>query len=373
VLNALAAAYWFARQDNLSAAEFIAGLVEEGYRRTPDSIEQHLASLEQQWQVDHLVLGDCESGTTEGATEYTTLDVCRESDVIVMPTGVAPAEYQTLVCLLHAHVRILTNSEEAHSVASNLFHHLRPLDPAAFERTAAVASFVVEPVAEGWSIGLLGEPSHVGDSLGPLLHGQLMLHAYQRTRSFAGFHAGAVSMDDRCVLLPGASGSGKSSLVAGLMQAGFGYCTDELAVIDEDDMQLLPCPINIGLKEGVWSALDYVIPQLKHLPIWERDDGQRVRYLQPNESCVQFADQLKDVAAIVFPHYQASFGEQALLQPIDSGDALRRLTEAGYHLDQTISPEWVAQMVGWLPTVPCYTLDYSDTESAVEAVGAVLL
>ena len=45
-------------------------------------------------------------------------------------------------------------------------------------------------------------------------------------------HAGAVVWRGRAILLPGRSGCGKSSLVAALLDAGAGYLSDELALVD---------------------------------------------------------------------------------------------------------------------------------------------
>ena len=46
-------------------------------------------------------------------------------------------------------------------------------------------------------------------------------------------HAGVVGYEDRAILLPGPSFSGKSTLTAGLVRAGATYYSDEYAVLDE--------------------------------------------------------------------------------------------------------------------------------------------
>jgi hypothetical protein len=46
-------------------------------------------------------------------------------------------------------------------------------------------------------------------------------------------HAGAVEWKGRCIVLPGASGAGKTSLVVALVRAGAAYCSDEYAVLDD--------------------------------------------------------------------------------------------------------------------------------------------
>jgi hypothetical protein len=47
-------------------------------------------------------------------------------------------------------------------------------------------------------------------------------------------HAAAVELDDRRILLPGPSGTGKSTLVAWLDQYGFGCHSDEMVIVSHD-------------------------------------------------------------------------------------------------------------------------------------------
>jgi len=72
--------------------------------------------------------------------------------------------------------------------------------------------------------------------------------AARQTGDYLLFHAGAVSMDGQGVVLPGASGTGKTTLVAGLVVAGFDYLSDEAAAIDPISGLLHPYPKALTLK-----------------------------------------------------------------------------------------------------------------------------
>src|SRR5215831_7805531 len=61
-------------------------------------------------------------------------------------------------------------------------------------------------------------------------HLQLTVAEYAPRRIFV--HAGVVAWKESAILIPGASYSGKSSLVAELLRAGATYYSDEYAVID---------------------------------------------------------------------------------------------------------------------------------------------
>lgn len=67
-------------------------------------------------------------------------------------------------------------------------------------------------------------------------------------------HAGAVSTPrGGGVLLLGDSGAGKTTLVAALVQEGYGFLSDEAGVIDPDDYTLRPWPRPLGLTPGAQS------------------------------------------------------------------------------------------------------------------------
>jgi hypothetical protein len=75
--------------------------------------------------------------------------------------------------------------------------------------------------------------------------------AFRGTGDFLLIHAGAVATPSGAgVLLPGASGAGKTSLVAGLVRAGFSYLSDEAGVIDPVTRKLFPFPRALSLKAG---------------------------------------------------------------------------------------------------------------------------
>lgn len=69
------------------------------------------------------------------------------------------------------------------------------------------------------------EALHVMESL---MHGQVAAEA----QKYLFVHAGVVAWNGRAILIPGRSFSGKSSLVAALIEAGATYLSDEYAVLD---------------------------------------------------------------------------------------------------------------------------------------------
>jgi hypothetical protein len=75
-------------------------------------------------------------------------------------------------------------------------------------------------------------------------------------------HAAAAERDGAVVVLPGDQGSGKSTLVAGLLRRGYRYVTDEALAIDTATGRLRPYPKALSLEEGSWPLFPEMIPDL---------------------------------------------------------------------------------------------------------------
>lgn len=67
-------------------------------------------------------------------------------------------------------------------------------------------------------------------------------------------HGAALASGERCVVISGASGSGKSSLAWCMSHSGFDYLSDELAPIDPCKLQIEPYPHALCLKNAPLSG-----------------------------------------------------------------------------------------------------------------------
>ena len=204
----------------------------------------------------------------------------------------------------------------------------------------------------------------------PMVHANLLLAAYRHSDCVAGLHAAAVARGEHCILMPGISGSGKSTLTAALLAHGFEYCTDDLVLLTGDPIHLRAFPMRIGLKSGTWRALETRWPEISSLPVHRRADGKFIRYFLP-QKCLgsQAGPGTYEPTCIVFPRYREDAGCD--LRRIGSGDALMRLTEAGYDLPNRLDRQVVSTLVDWLSATPCYELDYSPLDQAIDAMSAI--
>jgi len=91
-----------------------------------------------------------------------------------------------------------------------------------------------------------------GDSayqLAYILMNEVLYHCIDSNDTHHALHAGGVSGNNACMILPGESGSGKSSLTAWLISHGFEYLTDELVFLG-DDGSVTPLTRPVSLKGG---------------------------------------------------------------------------------------------------------------------------
>ncbi|MHB1414175.1 MAG: hypothetical protein ACYC1C_02890 [Chloroflexota bacterium] len=174
-------------------------------------------------------------------------------------------------------------------------------------------------------------------------------------------HAGAVAAGERAILFPGASGQGKSTLVAALCLAGFAYMSDELSVINMESLLLLPFLKAIGLKDGGWkvltAAFDTPSPALKATP----SDGVTVRYLPgPNPRSTP-----TPIRFVLMLDRQP--GRSASFVPAPRAQALVELAKHSLNLPRH-GRKGVEALARVVEGADCYTLTYGDLREAVTTV-----
>ena len=80
----------------------------------------------------------------------------------------------------------------------------------------------------------------------------ILFHCISENASHHALHAGAVCVGNHGIILPGASGRGKSTLTALLCQQGFSYLTDELIFLaDDGKMTPFTRPFNLKTREPI--------------------------------------------------------------------------------------------------------------------------
>jgi hypothetical protein len=204
--------------------------------------------------------------------------------------------------------------------------------------------------------------------LGPVVKGALWQSAVNAHDFLFYIHAGVVGTGERCVLLPAAPGSGKSSLTAALVHKGFRYFSDEVALIERGSFLVPPMPMALCVKSTGWDVIARYHPEIGALDTHERMDGKVVRYVPPPAGAIQQTPAL--VSHIIFPRYDKDAASE--LKPIARSDALRRLMVECLALRQRLTPVNIGEFINWIAGIDCYILTFSSLDEASELVSQVM-
>jgi len=204
------------------------------------------------------------------------------------------------------------------------------------------------------------------DEIAPLMNAHILVTSLSEVDCLSVFHAGVVCDEDGVILLSAGSGSGKSTLTAALMCAEKQYFTDELAILTHSK-KIRPAPGCTGLKQGAWQVIEEFFPSIHELTTHQRQDDKVVKYLPP--LAMPSATQLKNgepVKAIVFPNYSPQ--HETNLIKLSAADALVKITDAGYHSNQSLSHKSVENLIEWIQEIPAYELSMNDLSEAVAII-----
>jgi HprK-related kinase A len=137
---------------------------------------------------------------------------------------------------------------------------------------------------------------------GPLLEWGLNWTIATEMNGYLLIHAAVAARKELAVIMPAPPGSGKTTLAAGLMAAGWRVLSDEFAVIDPHDGLIRPCLKALSLKEG---AIDLLEARAGNHLLSDRYATPKgtVTLMRPSAASVQAIDKAARVRWIVVPRY----------------------------------------------------------------------
>jgi hypothetical protein len=208
------------------------------------------------------------------------------------------------------------------------------------------------------------------DQLAPIVKSLVWQTALRDHPFLLDLHAGVIGNGTACVIFPAAPGSGKSTLTASLVHAGFEYFSDEVALLRESTFEVYPMPLAICVKTTGVEALADRFPELRGLAIHRRGDGKDVIYLPPPRTSLPATSDSRPVAAIVFPRYAA--GAPTHFSALAKVDSIKRVMDECLVVTPPLDVVKVDALVRWIEKTPCYSLSYGSNAEAVEVVRSML-
>jgi hypothetical protein len=355
--NTSAAIIWCFLGEGVPPAKVVEGLVDRFGLDEPTA-EQYVGDVIRQWRSWRLLDG------SESATPASLPDKATDAaSSVAAGTSAIPAVVRSYR-LLDSIFTVRYATETLYRRADPVLRHFTVQTPA-----PARLVFDLIPIKRGYVLMEAGRSVERCDTLRQvtaMTKARLVYRALERCADFCAIHAGAARRGERCMLLAGESGTGKSTLLAGLMSEGFELLADDTAVLTRT-LAVRPMPCSICLKTGAWDALAVRFPGLARTAIHDRPDGQTVRYLLPPEYAVVDAEVRAPVGWIVFPRYDPKI--PTALHPLGKNTALRRLLPCFMPLGGRLEAAEVERLVRWIADVPCYELHHSSLNEAVVLLG----
>jgi hypothetical protein len=245
----------------------------------------------------------------------------------------------------------------------NVFRDLAVTDGGSSPVVFEVLHGGAAPPANPWGVWCDGEPRAmtVADSyvLVYLLWeiGRLL---FDRTGDRLHLHGAALVRNGRAVVLAGRSHAGKSTLAGWLTHRGWGFLTDEAALVDPATLIVSPFwrPINVRRPGPLDSILGEAPPA-------RPEDSE---LLVPASTIGALAP-AAPVAGIAFPSFAPN--EPAALSPVSPAAALVELTQhfPGLIADGRAGFRRLARLV---EAVPAYILSFHDLDDAEQALRTLV-
>lgn len=362
-LNKTAAFILSGLQDGMAPPELPAALVAQGYAPAGEAetwVKTTLAALSNQG-----LLMDGNSPAPHPATLAPVYDRAEQDRATMPPLAPFAAKAEGHYRLLGTHARIRYAHRAQKRMVDTVIGHLAADDAPSPTLVIDIAMETLPTGHLGSSIYRNGTPERRAtqlSALAPLVKAVLWAEAVNAFDFILDIHAGVVGEGGRCVLLPAAAGSGKSSLTAALAHDGLGYYSDEVALVERSSFRVSPVPLAVCVKSTGWNVMTRYFPELPTLPIHRRNDGKRVRYVPPR--AVEKEPAL--VSHIFFPLY--SKDEPTQLTPVPRSDALARLMDQCLALRMRLDRDNVQKLVAWIAAIDCYALTFSSLDEAVALV-----
>ncbi len=208
----------------------------------------------------------------------------------------------------------------------------------------------------------------------PLRQAPLMLEmalnwcVAMRIFAYLTFHAAVVERGGRALLIPGASGQGKTTLSASLMLSDWRLFSDEFALFDMDRGQLVPYPRPLSIKNESLEVLKSFSDQARFTPPMLETPKGTLSYLRPSAESVRRSAEPAELAWIVFPEFAPE--QEPAIVPLAKSKTLFGLTRSSVNYDKFAERSFhlIADLVD---SVPAYSMRYPDLETARRLIEEV--
>ncbi|WP_245306065.1 serine/threonine protein kinase [Bradyrhizobium sp. LTSP849] len=194
------------------------------------------------------------------------------------------------------------------------------------------------------------------EALAPTIKAYITERLIRSHRSAFALHAASLTRDGGGLLLCGEPGAGKSTLTLRLLDAGFRYAGDDVALIGVDGT-ISGIPFALTLKQGAWglfSRLQADGPTATS----RRSDGTLVRYTPVADLC----NATLSANWVIF--LNRITGGPAKLRALDQLESMKRLIESAFAVDGKLSQAGFSALKRIVAGASSFELTYCESMEA---------
>jgi len=175
-------------------------------------------------------------------------------------------------------------------------------------------------------------------------------------------HSAVVAKQDRCALIPGRPGAGKSTLCAALVASGWRLLSDEMALISLENRLIWPVPRPVSLKN---ASIDIIRARSQEVflgPSFTDTDKGTVAHMRAPAESVPTAHVPATAAWVVFPGYEA--GAELEATPVSPCRSILRLADESFNLP-ALGGTGFNVLAEVASACESFELRYSDLDEAI--------
>jgi HprK-related kinase A len=175
-------------------------------------------------------------------------------------------------------------------------------------------------------------------------------------------HAAVVEKKGNVLILCGLPGAGKSTLCAALVSRGWRLFSDEMAIINNQNNQIIPFVRPISLKNNSIDIIKQFSPDIVMGQNFLDTAKGTVSHMKPPKTNVLEAQTPAIGKWIVFPHYVAE--SETKLLPISKGETVIKLAENSFNYNVQ-GGNGFNTLCELVENSDCYTFTYSQLDEAI--------
>lgn len=186
---------------------------------------------------------------------------------------------------------------------------------------------------------------------------------------YLNIHAAVVERNGKALIMPGDPGSGKSTLCAALVCAGWRLLSDEMTLIGMTDGLVYPIPRPVGLKNESIDIVRERSPETYLGRVVEDTAKGSVAHMRAPKDSVDARRETAKPALIVFPKYKQ--GANTHLAELSRGASLLRVADNSFNY-HVLGADGFQSCANLVERCDSYDFTYEKLDEAIPLLESLL-